>query len=239
MQKPTQLIILGGGSSVVEGINKGLFNKLKGKFVIGINHSYDFYPHHTFMTCLDNHFFTHNNKTKKNIMEDLKNQPLIITKKHPPKNTLPNMLIIKTCSNFDRTLINGAYKGNLTGIYTLSLAIHLLDEGEIFLLGYDFTGTNVPEKKTKGKATTHWYQGQLEHKGIGKVNYYHTKNRAEADFKPFLKETKVKIYNVSMISKLPQFEKITYDEFFKKLNNNVYDQEQLRQQIKNQLKKEK
>lgn len=230
---PTQLIILGGGSSVVEGITKGLFTIIRGKFVIGTNHSYDFYPHHTFMTCLDNHFFTHKNKNKGDVFEDLKKEPLIITKNHPPKYTLPNMIIINSSDKFDRTLINGAYKGALTGIYSLSLAIHLLDIGEIFLLGYDFGYQKIKDKV----ALTHWYQGQLHHKGIGKVNYYKTKNRPDVDFKPFKKETKCKIINVSMNSHIPHFEKITYVDFFNKLNKNKFNQTLLREWIKEKLKK--
>jgi len=234
INKPTQLIILGGGSSVVEGINKELWQKLKGRFVIGLNHSYDFYPDPTFMTCLDNHFFTHKNKDGGDVWEDLKKQPLIITKQHKPKDMLPNMIVVKGCSCFNRTLFEGAYKSSLTGIYTLSLAIHLLDVGEIFLLGYDFCANG----KNKGKDITHWYQGQLQHKGIGKINYYHTRNRANNDFKPFLKETKCKIYNVSMISKIPEniFEKISYNKFFSLLDKNQYNQDLLRTEIKNKLK---
>ena len=40
-EKPSQLIILGGGTSIKEGIEKGLWDKIKNRFVIGTNYSFN------------------------------------------------------------------------------------------------------------------------------------------------------------------------------------------------------
>lgn len=232
MNKPKQCIIIGGGFSVKEGVEKGLWEKIKGKFVIGINHSFEFFPDHTFLAFVDNHFFEHKTLKGTKVFSELKKESLLITKDHPSKYMLPNMVILKTTGEYDRNLINKkVYKGALTGIYSLTLAINLIDEGEVFLLGYDFCGIGTTDQKKNKVATTHWYQGKLHHKGIGKISYYRTKGRPENDFKPYVNEKKVKIYNVSMNSKIPYFEKITYDQFFQKLDNKTYNQNELRKWV--------
>lgn len=232
MNKPTQCIIIGGGASLIEGIDNGLWEKLKGHFVININHGIEFYHDHTFMTCVDNHLFEHKNKGGGKFINNIKQEPLIITRNHPEKYIFPNMIILKATDKFDRNLKdNKVYKGALSGIYSLTLAIHLLDEGEIFLLGYDFGAKG----KKEGVDFTHWYQGQTKHKGIGKVNYYNTKNRPDNDFKPFLVEKKVKIYNVCLDSRIPHFTKISYSQFFRMLNKESFDQNELRKWIKEKL----
>ncbi len=223
--KPNQLIIIGGGTSIREGIEKGLWDILPGKFVIGTNYSFNYHTA-TIQCYLDNKFFQEEK-------EKLKTLPLIVTKTHQ-KNQLNNQITLKLNSKGTRDLKNGVYKGSLTGIFALSLSIYLLDVGEIFLLGYDF---GAQGKGDKGRQLTHFYQGKLNHRGVGKVNYYHTSGRAERDFLPFTKEKKIKIYNVSMNSKINTFKKISYDEFFKKLDNKKYCQSHLRAFTKVQLSK--
>ena len=224
-EKPKQGIIIGGGHSIKEGIPKGLWNKLDGKFVIGTNYSFNFHIA-TIQCYLDNKFFQEQK-------EKLKTLPLIVTKPHQ-KNKLNNQITLKLNSKGTRDLKNGVYKGSLTGIFALSLGIYLLDVGEIFLLGYDFSAQG---KDKKGKQLTHFYQGKLNHRGVGKVNYYNTSGRAERDFSPFKGEKKIKIYNVGMDSKIPTFEKINYETFFKKLDNKKYCQSHLRAYTKVQLSK--
>ncbi len=223
-QYPTQLIIIGGGASIKTGIEKGLWDKLKGHFVIGINMSYKFHTGPTIQCFLDWRFYNDNK-------EEMSKLPLIITKHHQ-KVSGNNLIYLKPLSRYNRELKEGCYKGSLTGIYSLSLAIYLLNIGEIFLLGYDFGGT--PRKE--GKILTHFFQGQYKHKGVGKISYYNTKGRAINDFAPFIKEKNIKIYNVSMISKLNQFEKINYDKFFGLLNKEQYNQDLLRIEIRNKMK---
>jgi len=220
MNKPKQLIIIGGGASIKEGIEKGLWTRLKRKFVFGINYSYNFFPDPTVQLYLDK-------QVREKNEEDYNNLPLVITKKQPVKNR-KNEIQIVDHNCYTRNLTSGVYKGSLTGIYAISMAIHLLDEGEIFLLGYDYGGKGTDTKK---RNLTHFYQGQIEHRGVGKVNYYNSKGRASRDFDVFKGEKKVKIYNVSLDSKIETFDKISYNEFFKKLGRNKYNQEELRKYI--------
>ena len=230
MNKPNQLILIGGGSSIKEGISKGLWDKIKDHFIIGINYSYKFIDS-TIQIWLDKKFYEENK-------EGFDKLPLIITK--PVKGLSSNVMVLKTLSAYKRDVKNGCYKGSLSGIYALSLAIYLLDIGEIFLLGYDFGERG---KGKKGRALTHYYQNLsikdgeiLEHRGVGKINYYGTKGKADRDFTPFKDEKKVKIYNVSLNSKINTFEKISYDDFFKKLDDKKFNQDLLRTEIKNKLK---
>ena len=41
--KPKQLIIVGGGESINKGVNKGLWDALRGRFTCGINYSYRYF----------------------------------------------------------------------------------------------------------------------------------------------------------------------------------------------------
>ncbi len=234
---PTQIILLGGGSSITEGIQKGLWKKLENKFTIGINYSY----HHlnsTLQVYLDYKLYNENKK-------DMDKLPLIITKtgKKLPLNTTQ----LKSISTYHRDVRQGCYKGSLSGIYSVSLGIHLLNEGDLFLLGYDYdplkdkNGKYIKDKK--GRFITHYYQNMpdkngkiIEHRGIGKVNYYGARGRADRDFGVYKQEKKVHIFNVSLQSKINTFPKISYDQFFKMLNKNTFNQNELRTFVKNKLK---
>jgi len=229
-EKPNQLIIIGGGTSIREGVEKGLWDKIKNKFTIGCNYSFNFHTA-TIQCYLDTKFF---DKQK----EKLKTLPFIATRPHLKNRKLDNQIMLKLDNKYDRTLKNGVYKGSLTGIFALSLAIYLLDIGEIFILGYDFGAQKkVDNPKPKSpKFQTHFYQGQIQHSGVGKTNYY-TDKKAERDFAPFKQEKKIKIYNVSLNSKIIAFEKISYDEFFKKLDNKNYCHSYLTAYTKIQLSK--
>lgn len=226
MKNPNQLIILGGGTSIQEGISRGLWDKLKGHFVIGTNFSYKFYEA-TCQTYVDSTFYNKN-------YPDIKKLPLIIGQGKSLSKKADNTLSLKCTSIYNRDLSEGVYSACLVGIYSLSLGIYLLDEGEIFLLGYDFGSVNTVTDE-KQRRITHFYQGQIDHRGIGKTNWYDTKNRAEKDFGIFKNENKIKIYNVSPSSKIEVFKKIDYTTFFSLLNNNQYDQSELRTYIKEKL----
>jgi len=229
MNKPNQLIILGGGYSLKEGIDKGLWELLKGKYTIGLNYSYNFFDS-TILCYVDGNGQFYDEEMKK---ENFRNLPLIIGKKPGDIKILSNTIILKTNdAKYFRDVKLGCYKSNLVGIFALSLAIYLLDEGEIYLLGYDYGGSG---KGGKGRILTHFYQGQIKHRGIGKINYFNTKGRAKRDFGVYKDESKVKIYNVSLNSKIDIFPKISYDKFFKQLDKKQYNQEKLREIIKKKL----
>lgn len=204
--KPQQLIILGSGSSLKEGIKKDLWKKLKDKVVCGINYSYRYF-NSTYLCCLNyTDFYDINRKA-------LKELSLIITVSRPhPSNYEKNTILIN--KNFA-----------LSGILALDIGI-LLEPKEIFLLGFDFGALNNK---------THFYQGEIEHRGIGKAQYYNYPEHAERDFGIFKNEKKVRIYNVSLKSKIEVFPKISYDKFFHMLDNKTYNQKKLVKYIRDKL----
>jgi len=238
--KPKQLVIIGSGVSLKEGIEKGLWEKLKGKWTIGLNYSYNFFDS-TMLCYVDNPFYKEESKKEK-----FQKLPLIVGKEHNQLKTLPNTITLKTNdAKYYRDVKLGIYKSNLCGLFALSLAIYLLDEGTIFLLGYD----NCAMGKAKdGRALTHFYQGQINHRGIGKINYFngiHKKNKkskepgkkfVDRDFDVYKDEKKVKIYNVSVMSKINTFIKGGYGFFFENLDKQEYDQDQIREYVKGKLK---
>ncbi len=224
------LIILGGGSSKKEGINKGLWDIILNKYVLGLNYSFNFFPNPTIQIFADVLFYQAE-------MDDMAYLPLIIGKEFDELKgkTKPNTIMIPSSVTYDRAITDGIYKANLCGIYALTLAIYLLDVGNIYCLGYDFGAINN-EKDSQGRAITHSYQGEIEHRGVGLIRYYNNIKRKKEEFKVYEKETKVEIYNVSLNSNINNFTKISYDEFFDKLDKTTYDQDKLRVDIKNKLK---
>jgi len=230
--KPSQLVIIGGGTSLKEGIQKGLWNRMIGKYTIGLNHIYKYFPRPTIQSYVDIDFYNDEYKNLKDI-------PLIIGKyhynlEHMEKKAHPNTIMLQCIPNYHRDLKDGIYKDSLVGLFALSLAIKLLDKGEIFLLGYDY-GSNGAKDKL-GRKVTHFNQGEINHTGMGKVDYYETIGRANKDFGVYAKEEKVKIYNVSLNSKILTFPKISYDEFFNKLKDGEVDQDRIRREARQKLK---
>lgn len=205
-----QLIIIGSAYSLQKGIKKGLWNKISGHLTCGINWSYRYFDS-TYLCCLNYVDFYDTNR------KDLKKLSLIITVDRPhPSVWLKNTLLLK--ENYA-----------LSGILALSVATRILNKSdEIFLLGFDY---GAQRKKT------HFYQGEIEHGGVGKSQYYNYPGHAKRDFKQF-KNSKAMIYNVSMKSRISSkiFPKISYSQFFKMLDNRTYNQDKLRADIKDKLK---
>jgi len=228
MKPSSRLIIVGGGNSMAEGIEKGLWNKLAKEYTFGINSSIFFYEPTIPIFC-DWYFYKHN-KT------ELDKYYLVIGKydvkignveKHEcPKGK--NLVMLKAHKNYHgaNSWEKGFYSTILTGCFSLTIGI-ALGFKEIYLLGYDFTDI-------KGK--THFYQkDSLESQEIGKIidkngqlrcgvgkddrgNFrtgcYNKKSAQYFDEYKRALET-VNIYNVSMDSKIEAFPKISYNKFFK------------------------
>jgi len=262
--KPNQLVIIGGGSSIREGLDKGLWNKIQGLWTFGLNYNYlDFKS--TANIYIDPEFYDaemtddtlENGIPRKKIFRSL---PLILGQNYVTPEILPNTILLKAAKDYSRDLHDGVYNPNLCGLWALTLAIYLLDEGEIYLLGFDCGEARKPEdsKKTPSnpiefaqmairdektrKWLTHYYQGlRRNHRGIGKVDWFNMKNSTtgktmvEKYFGPYQNETKCKIYNVSMCSKINTFPQITYDEFFARLSKETYNQDEIREYIKQKL----
>ena len=203
--KVNQLIIIGGGYSINEGIGLGLWSKLENKFTCGINYSCKYFQS-TYLACLNyTDFYDINRK-------ELSKLPLIITcaRPHPSeweKNTI---------------LINKNFR--LSGILALYIGVKLRVK-EIYLLGFDYS---------KQKKKTHFYQGEIHHRGIGQDQYYN-RGFENRDFSIF-KNTNSKIYNVSLESKINTFPKISYLQFFKQLDDSKYNQKGLVKEIKRRIK---
>jgi len=232
MANEKQIIIIGGGYSIKPEIEKGLWNKLKGKYTIGLNYSYHYFDSSVQM-YVDHKFYTDES-------ERLKSLPLIIGKLHSNlKNKIhPNTIMLNSCHAYDRTIKRGVYKASLVGIFALTLSIYFIKKGEIYLLGYDFGGYKA-EKDEKGRKITHFYQKEINHRGIGKIDYYGSHNRGHTDFGCFRELEDIKIYNVGLESYLGEFPKISYQEFYNKLNPELLNQDTIRQDIINQLKKDR
>jgi len=226
-----QIIIIGGGNSIRSELNNGLWDKLKGKYTIGLNYSYKFFKS-TVQMYVDHLFYTKE-------LEELKKLPLIIGKEHQQlkKVILPNTIMLKTISKYNKDIKNGVYKSSLCGIFALTLATYFIKEGEIYLLGYDFSSKG---KDKRNRALTHWYQsteeGALQHRGIGKIGYYKSHRRGHNDFGCYRELQGIKIYTVGLESNLDEFEKIDYKMFYSKLNKEKLDQDKIREDCKKQLK---
>jgi hypothetical protein len=141
----------------------------------------------------------------------------------------------------------GFYSSQLIGIKALNLAI-ALNYDEIYLLGFDACGDE--------KNRTHFYSdtevgtyewNNQKQSGVGKDKrgYYRTGNYNKLKalnniwFQPFEEELQkgIKIYNVSLNSKIDTFPKISYKNFYERLNINarVVNHEAIRQEIRQKL----
>ena len=200
-----QLIIIGGGNSILDGIKIGLLEKLDGKFTCGINYAYKYF-NSTFLVCLNYVDFYDANR------KELKKLPLIVTCNRPhPSKWENNTVTVK--EHFV-----------LSGVLALSVACKLLNaDDEIFLLGYDYGAYN-------GK--THFYQDKIHHRGINQTAYYDYQGHAERDFGEF----EGNIYNISINSQINVFPKLSYTQFFKKLDTKEYKQDALRKAVRKSLK---
>ena len=223
-----QLIIIGGGSSIKPELET-LQKILKNKYTVGLNYAYRYFPYCTFYSYADHKFYTDE-------LNGLKELPLIIGNYHSNLNNKihSNTIMLPAISQYNRDIKRGVYKASLCRIFALTLAISLLEVGEIYLLGYDLGGDDKTKDK-RGKIITHFYQGEINHGGIGKVCYYKSHRRGHSDFGCFRNLEGIKIYNVGLESKLEEFEKIDYKEFQKKLNREKLNQNKLREDIKNKL----
>jgi len=142
----------------------------------------------------------------------------------------------------------GFWHHHLSGIWSITLAL-CLGFKEIYLLGYDCCEIN-------GK--THFYQnivdltqkkkcdGRPLFSGIGKkttgkkdyntCTYNDIEKTNDYWYGPFKDIKEAKIYNVSPESMLNVFSKITYEEFFVKVQNNNIDQDLTRKEIVEYIK---
>jgi len=213
------VILVGGGSSIREGLEKNLWTRIKGQEIWSCNYAWMTMPYLPQREIfVDIGFFKNNMKA----LEELAKKGVPIhAKTHNKYKAIDDIIKHNSsremkCYHGKQALEKGViYYGRmgLVGFFALSLAIA---EGynEVFLLGYDF---GVPTNQQK---FTHYYQNRLNviSTGVGRPQVYllpdNKLRREVTDWAVFLKEKDVKIWNVSLISNIHYFEKITYNTFF-------------------------
>ena len=233
MNLPKEVIIIGGGKSIQEGISLGLKEKVKKRFVIVCNYAYKHF-FHTFLTLIDRDFYLPYNakndpEKHPDIYNELKKEPLIVGAYHKDFENfkLPNTILLREKN-----------KTPLTGIFSLKILNLLNFKGTIYLLGFDWNRRNVPIKtgyEPKTDLQLHYYsKEEINHGGHGYIGYYETHDSFLL-FNRFLNNN-VKIYNVSLNSNINCFNKISYHKMFRLLSNKWYNQDELRKIIKEKLK---
>jgi hypothetical protein len=229
---PNECIIIGGGKSILEGLNRGLQPILASKFVILINYAYRHFPG-TFLCFQDKDFYVpliakEKDSNNPDIYNDLKQLPLIIG---PDGNGISEFKLDNTI------LLNNHCRKHLTGMFAIYLAEQLIEAGTIFLLGFDWPRrTGLPEKDPNynpiAEQSVHYYN-DIKHRGSNKISYYENHD-SNAEFIEFINKN-IKIYNVSLDSNIDCFEKISYNNMFSLFNSEVYNQEKLRVLVKEKL----
>jgi hypothetical protein len=239
---PSECVIIGGGPSINAEI-MSLEHRIKDKFVILTNYSYKFFTG-TLSAFIDRDFYkSRNTEEHPDIYEELRLLPLIvgIDINGISEFKLPNTILLNRNSEnvYEKSLKKGFYTKNLTGIFSISLASFLMNyTGNLFLLGFDWSRRPPNEVDLKNynpvcNFDLHYYGKNIKHEGNNKIGYYE-RHLPDREFEPFMKQ-KTKIYNVSLNSNINIFEKISYEHMFNLLNNETYNQDELRTKIKEKL----
>jgi hypothetical protein len=219
------VVIVGGGSSVKEGIATGLWEKIKPLEVWGLNYTYKLYPYKLNRQIFVDFSFFKNNQTD---LENLAKQGIPIhAKKHSKLKDVTNDYIIQYNSVREAGGFRGKtalkeppeahiYVGSLGLVGTFALSLAIAEEyNTIYLLGFDFGPINGKERNT------HWYQDQIKvvSSGVGKpLVYWEPDSKLKhqvKDYAVFTNIDGVKIYNVSLQSNIPYLPKISYQDFYK------------------------
>ena len=213
-----RVILLGGGKSIREGIEQGLWDKIKNEEVWSINYGFLMMPYLPKREIWADISFFKNNIDR---LQNLANSGVQCYAKAHPKYSYLKQINSIPCTRESKNVKEGTIfigKMGLSGFFALQLAV-MDNYEEIFLLGYDF-GT-----AEKNDTDTHFYQNQIKviSTGVGAPKLYRNSNgkiREEVkDFEIFTHGNN-KIYNVSLYSNIPFFERISYGTMFERLNAN-------------------
>jgi len=216
-----ECVICGGGASVTEGVETGLWDKLKesGIEVWSVNYAFramkPLLP--TKQLWCDTTFFKNNIK---DLEELAKSGVECHTKKNDRYNFINN-IIQHECTRKPEEKDNKVFIGalGLSGMFSLSLAVQMKYD-TIYLLGMDF---GVPNQ---GIAQTHFYQGKMEYisTGVGRPQVYLDGNSPKKAVRDFdIYKDIPNIFNVSLISNIQSYRKIGYPEFYGKISKKEKD----------------
>lgn len=236
---PKQVVLIGGGNSINEGLSLGLKDRLENKFTIGINYSYKHFDS-TILSFIDKEFYKSTKlEANPDIYEELGKLPLIVglNSQNIKDIAHPNTILLKSSGAYQgkESKDKGFYSPILGGVFSITLAMYLMDfVGTIFLLGFDWNKRTEEDRKNNRTVDTHYYK-ELKHRGIGYSRFYENHQPKEY-LGCFLKEKKVTIYNVSLLSNLDVFGKLSYETFFEVLNEEQYCPDTLRESIRFKLK---
>lgn len=224
-------IIVGGGYSIKAEWKTGLFDKIKDKDceIWSINSAYKTMPYlPDRQIFVDSCFFKDN---QEQIKEMCNSGVELISKRHGLMvNSKLSIKMFETTRNPKHfwgvdaikkgTLFAGG--NGLSGFFALSYAT-ALGFDEIYLLGYDFGSPSI------GIKNTHFYQEEMldlniTSKGAGKPEVYmqngQIKQSVVRGFDVY-NTTKSRIFNVSAISNIKSFEKLTYQELYGRLKPRI------------------
>ena len=213
METINEIIIIGGGKSISEGISLGLKDRIKDKLVLGCNYSFKHFDL-TGLLFSDKDFYApmyiKSDKNNPDIYDELGELPFIVglIKNPDLKDILhPNTIMIENPKKeFRGTLV-------LTGLFALAIAEKLEPE-KIFLLGFDWDRRDpktIPLGKDyspKSNLDVHYYGKEIKHIGSGYFGIY--ENHDSNNYFKFFDNCKSKIYNLSPNSNIQNFSKITY-----------------------------
>lgn len=211
-------ILIGAGTSINEGIELGLWDKIKGLDIWSLNYAFKIMPYCPSRELwVDISFYRNNIQELNNLYN---NGVKCYTKQSHHYTHIPEIIRYNATRDpkkiDDKTLFIG--RMGLVGFFALSLAVKE-QYNTIFCLGYDFGCTTYEDRYT------HFYQNKIkvESTGIGNISVYRQLNgnvKPEVkDFEVFL-QSKSKIYNVSLFSNINCYDKLSYEEFFTKINQN-------------------
>ena len=211
------VILVGGGKSILEGIQSDLWQKIAGKEIWSLNFAFMTMPYLPARELwIDKSFF-------KNNIEKLEKIYHMGVQCHTKKADLyagiPEIHTYE-CTREQSEMREKIYIGVMGLVGTFALALATKEQyDEIFLLGYDFGTYHLEDKHT------HYYQYsdlRVDSSGVGRPEVYINPN---GDIKKGIQDFAIfntyptKIYNCSMNSNISYFEKLTWDTFYEKLHN--------------------
>jgi len=192
------IVIIGGGESVFEGVVKiGLKELLKDRFVISCNTAFlDFDS--TGICILDEILIS-------NYADKLNKQENIITAKHSnAERYLKEFYIAESFSS----------KLGLTGIFALSLINKLFKNANIFLLGFDFDNSQYHTRNTDLKKII--VKNNDVTSKVSQNNKRNVYDLSEMEIRTIFDDIIIanNIYNVNTFSKIPNYLKINWQQFY-------------------------